>query len=377
MSPSLSQKVGAVVARGLLGAGEARRVALVGLLSPSPPQADSQPIPTLVSGECLGRSLGLSRAAVHKHVEHLRALGFAVDSVGGAGYRLARPFTDLVVPEAVLPFLLGQVEVDTGWVAGLPYRYLARCDSTNRVLRQVASGSPSGTAVVTDEQTGGRGRLGRAWVSAPGKDLTFSVLLHPALAPAEAHLLSLAAALATAEALEAIPDLEGEMKVKWPNDVLLDGKKVCGILLEGSMDADRIQWAIAGIGLNVNSEPSAMLRDLPPEDRRDWLGRPEPVSLREHLGREVARAPLLTGLLLRLTQRWTEVKTADLLERLRDRDALAGRRVEVRGGPPGNEPVVVGEALGIGPEGQLLVKNRAGETVPVFAGEVTVREAKT
>jgi BirA family biotin operon repressor/biotin-[acetyl-CoA-carboxylase] ligase len=373
--PPLTERLDAAVARGVLEIGPAHRVALAAELARTLPDANAMPAPATLSGEVLGRTLGLSRAAVHKHVEHLRSVGFAVASVAGAGYRLVGPFDNLVVAEAVLPFLLDLVERETPWVAGLPYRYLVRCGSSNLALRQIAGASPSGTVVVTDEQTGGRGRLGRTWLSEPGKDLTFSVLLRPALAPAQAHLLSLAAALAVAEVLESIPDLGGRVGIKWPNDVLLDEKKLCGILLEGSMDADRLQWAVAGIGLNVNSNPSALVHDLTPQEKQEWEGRPSPTSLREQLGREVARAPLLARLLARLTHRWTGVDPGGLLEGLRRRDVLTGRQVEVLSGPPANESVVSGEALGIGPEGQLLVRGPTGDVVPVFAGDVTVRSA--
>ena len=167
--------------------------------------------------------------------------------------------------------------------------------------------------MVTDDQTGGRGRLGRDWVSQPGKDLTFSVLLRPSLAPARAHLLSLAAALAVAETLETIPGLEGQVGVKWPNDVLLGGRKVCGILVEGSMDSDRLHWAVAGIGLNVNSDSAAFARGAGPEALQEWTGRPEPVSLGHSWAPHLARAPLLAQLLARLSERWSAVEGGDLL----------------------------------------------------------------
>lgn len=361
-----------------LGPGETRRLALLERLLPTLAHEGAEAFVGPVSGESLGKALGLSRAAVHKHVEHLRAAGFAVESAAGAGYRLLRPFTDLVAPEAVLPYLLERMQPEWTWVAGRPYHYQTRCLSTNLVLKQEAASSPSGTVLVTDEQTGGRGRLGRTWVSEAGKDLTFSVLVTPSLAPAQVHLLSLAAALAVADTIDGLLEAEGGeglVQVKWPNDVLLDGKKVCGVLLEGSLDSDRVLWAIAGIGLNVNSAPAAMVRGLAPEQRQDWRGRPQPLSLSEHLGHQVPRAPLLAGLLCHLTRRWTEAGSPVTLADLRGRDALIGRRIEVFAGPPGNEPVVAGEAAGIGPEGQLLVLESGGRTVPVFAGEVTVRES--
>jgi len=309
---------------------------------------------------------------VHKYVERLRESGLAVASAGGAGYRLESPFTDLVVPEAVLPLLLGAWDPGREWTAGLPYRYVPECGSTNTVLRQEAAFSPSGTVVVTDEQTGGRGRLGRTWVSRPGEDLTLSLLLRPVVAPAQAHLLSLTAALAVAEAVEALPGLRERVRVKWPNDVLIDSDKVCGVLVEGSMTADRMLWAIVGIGLNVNSDPAVLVSTIGTGSDEGPAGRPQPTSLKRQLGRKVSRGPLLVDLLCRLTERLNDVGSAGLLEGLRRRDALLGDQVEVFSGPPENRLMLVGEAAGIGPEGQLLVRDAKGMDVPVFAGEVTV-----
>lgn len=370
---ALSQRLDLAVARGLVGVGQAHRVALAGALATTLSSAGGTPAPDSLSGEALGRSLGLSRAAVHKHVEQLRELGFAVSTAKGSGYRLDRDFDDLVVAEAVLPLVIRGMDTRASWTCGLPYRYLAACVSTNAELKAVAASEPAGTALVTDEQTGGRGRLGRAWVSRPGEDLTFSVLLRPQLGPAQAHLLSLAAALAVAEVLEGLEGLSARVGIKWPNDVLVGGKKVCGILLEGSMDSDRLQWVVAGVGLNVNSSPAALMNSLAADRRTEWQRKPEPTSLQEQLGTRVPRAPLLARLLGRLTQGWTDFQTDGLLEGLRARDVLAGRPVEVLSGPPRDDLVVAGEALGVGAEGQLLVRVASGEIVPVFAGDVTVR----
>jgi BirA family biotin operon repressor/biotin-[acetyl-CoA-carboxylase] ligase len=398
----LGERLDVAVARGVLGAGLAHRALLAARLTHTLPRAGAGTLPAAASGEELGLTLGLSRAAVHKHVDHLRSLGFAVESVPGEGYRLIRPFTDLVAAEAVLPFLLQAARPETSWTAGLPYLYRSRCESTNLGLKEAMAAGPetlaAGALMVADQQTGGRGRLGRVWSSEPGKDLTFSVLLRPSLAPAQAHLLSLAAALAVAEVLETLPDLgfpslSGRVAVKWPNDVLVGDEKVCGILLEGSMDDDRLQWAVAGIGMNVNSSPAAMLKGLTPGQAEAWAGRPGPASLRERLGRDVPRAPLLAALLSRLTARWTELDEGDgpgpagepgpggraaagVLWELRQRDALAGCQVEVLSGSrrQGRQDVVAsGEAVGIGPEGQLLVQGASGDTVAVFAGDVTLR----
>ena len=282
-----------------------------------------------------------------------------------------------------MPLLLDLVEPGAPWVAGLPFEYRAACASTNAALKEIADGSRAGTALVTDEQTGGRGRLGRTWFSEPGVDLTFSVLLRPRVKLSKGHLLALATGVAVAEVLEQGFGLEGQVALKWPNDVLLAGRKMCGILLEASADADRIVWAVAGVGLNVNGEPSRVLASLPPDRAVEWRGRPQPVSLKEYLGVAVPRAPLLAALLARLTWWWTGLDWTStiptLLAEWRKRDALAGRPVEVFAGADRSELVVAGVAAGIGEEGQLLVRtggvSEDGALIEVFAGDVSVTAA--
>jgi BirA family transcriptional regulator, biotin operon repressor / biotin---[acetyl-CoA-carboxylase] ligase len=283
---------------------------------------------------------------------------------------------DPVTADAVVPLLLGLVEPRASWVAGVPYEFLPECDSTNTALKRTADYAHKGAVVVTDHQTGGRGRLGRTWLSEAGLDLTFSVLLRPRLQPAQGHLLALATGVAVAQVLEEVFGLEGEVSLKWPNDVLLGGKKVCGILLEASARADTLIWAVAGIGLNVNSEPACRLAALPPAEAAEWQGRPQPVSLYEHLESPVMRAPLLAALLAKLTWWWNGMEwlstVASLLGEWRCRDALAGRRVEVYSGADRSELVAAGEAAGVGDEGQLMVKDAGGRLIEVFAGDVSV-----
>jgi BirA family biotin operon repressor/biotin-[acetyl-CoA-carboxylase] ligase len=283
---------------------------------------------------------------------------------------------DPVTSDAVLPLLLGLLEPGAPWVAGLPYEYLPECASTNAALKEAAAHTHTGAVLVTDEQTSGRGRLGRSWLSEPGADLTFSVLLRPRLEPDKAHLLALATGVAVAQVLEDAFQLQGQVSLKWPNDVLLGGRKVCGILLEGSMKSEQLVWAVAGIGLNVNSEPAAMVAGLSAADRAEWSGRPEPVSLREHLGVPVLRAPLLAALLARLTGWWTGLEwlgtVASLLGEWRCRDALVGRPLEVFSGADRSELAAAGVGAGIGEEGQLLVRDAAGCITEVFAGDTSV-----
>jgi BirA family biotin operon repressor/biotin-[acetyl-CoA-carboxylase] ligase len=232
--------------------------------------------------------------------------------------------------------------------------------------------------VATDHQVGGRGRLGRRWSDQAGEALMFSVLLRPSLAPGQAHLISLAAGLAVAQVLEALPGLAGRVSVKWPNDVLIDERKVCGILVEGSMDVDRLHWVVVGVGVNVNGDSDSLSRAINEQGDEGADVRPQPVSLEEASGAVVPRAALFARLLARLTDLFRSLDTGtagaeELLLGLRTRDALKGRTVEVFGGSDMRHVMARGTAAGIGSEGQLLVRTAGGEVVSVVAGDVSLR----
>lgn len=188
----------------------------------------------------------------------------------------AREPRDSLLPEHVEPLLEGRF--------GRPYRYLERCESTQREL---APEAPEGAVVATDEQTAGRGRLGRSWFAAPGTSLLFSVNLRPAVETARLPELSIVAGVAAAEAIRRVTSLTPEIKL--PNDLLLDGLKLAGILAEA-----REGRVVLGIGINVNVAPE----DLPAEVDT------EPTSLLAELGTPVDRAQLLAAILLELERRY-------------------------------------------------------------------------
>ena len=231
-----------------------------------------------VSGEAVAALLGCSRAAVHRHVEALRRGGLGVAG-GQDGYRLD-PEADPVVPALVAPRLSPPL-------AG-PVTWHAETGSTNDDLTALArDGAPEGTVVGADRQSAGRGRRGRSWLAAGGHALLVSVLLRPGVAPVDAGLLPMVVAVGAAEALG--PDA----RIVWPNDILIGGRKVAGILCEMSADQERVAWAVAGIGVNVRSAP-----DL--DDAR-W----SPGALAD-LGPAPARADLLVNLLAALGRRYAE-----------------------------------------------------------------------
>lgn len=345
----------------LLEAGVAQRVRTLAVLATQ----------GTVSGQALSRRLGVSRAAVHKYVDVLRGLGVKIGSAPGTGYSLAAGY-DGLAPEVVLALAFGLAAVPPGDARflGLPYAYLPAVGSTNAALQElVHAGARSGAVAVTDEQVAGRGRLGRTWVSERGKDVTFSVALRPDMPAGDVHRLVLAASVAVAETLGIVEGLAGRVRIKWPNDVLLDGRKVCGILSDASMDMDRVHWVIIGVGLNVNSRPAEG-----PRAGGNASGRPVPASVAEVLGQPVPRGLLLACLLGRLQHRlsqaedeeWPVVRAA--YEAL---DALAGSPVTVRTGL-GESIVATGVGCGIGEGGELLLEQESGDVVPISSGEVTL-----
>lgn len=296
--------------------------------------------PAGVSGEALAEQLACSRAAVHRHVEALRRDGLEVASAHD-GYRLAAgadPVVAMLVAPRLAPPLAG------------PVIWLHETGSTNdELVLRARDGAPEGTVVGADRQIAGRGRRGRSWLAARGHALLVSVLLRPGVPPVDAGLLPIVVAVGVADALG------GDASIVWPNDILLGGRKVAGILCEMSADQDRVAWAVAGIGINVRSAP-----DL--DDAR-WT----PGALADR-GEPPPRADLLVDLLDHLGRRyaeWVGGGAAAILAAFAARDALAGRQVSVS--LPGEE--VVGSCEGTDDLGRLRVRTGGGERL-LGAGEV-------
>jgi len=219
---------------------------------------------------------------------------------------------------------------------------------------------------VTDYQAAGRGRLGREWISRKALDLTFSLLLRPHAEPRLLRLVVLAAGTAVAETLAALPGLAGEVGLKWPNDVLVRGRKVCGLLSEASLDMDEIHWTVVGVGLNVNGrlDDAVAVRE----------GAPPPVTLAEVSGSSIPRSPLLSRLLLRLEERigqTLEGGQAQIIAAFREYDVLSGRRVLVKQGTSSEAEAIDGVVEGIGGDGELLLMTPRGRVSLPF-GEATV-----
>ena len=299
------------------------------------------------SGEAMSRALGVTRAAVWKRMEALRAQGFQIESGGRRGYRLILPEDGLRPPFLSVP--------------GCSLRYEESLPSTNAAAAEMArAGAPHGTLVVAGEQTQGRGRRGRGWSSPPGTGAWFSLIVRPPIAPAQAQGVALLTALAASEACEAACGLRPG--IKWPNDLVLGDRKCCGILLEMAAEAERVNWVVLGVGVNVRQAEA----DFPPELRE------RAVSLSMAAGKPVSRASVIQGFVQALWARWDAFVQAGIPSFMEDyaaRSVTLGRTVRVEQAAES----FVGVAEALGAQGELLVRTQPGELRPVWAGDVSVR----
>lgn len=207
-----------------------------------------------ISGEIMRQTLGISRNAVSKHIRALRDKGYEIESSTKKGYRLDTP-QDLILPEEILDGL------NTNVFGRQEILCLKETGSTNTQAKALADGGArEGTLVLAESQTLGRGRKGRTWFSPKGEGLFISMILRPLMSPMDSSRLTLLAAVALAEALI---DLTGlEIRIKWPNDLLCDGRKVAGILTELTTDMDAVNHVIIGLGINVNTPRKSFPVDL-------------------------------------------------------------------------------------------------------------------
>lgn len=306
-----------------------------------------------VSGEDLAQRLGVSRAAVWSHIQELRSLGYEITASPHQGYRLLNT-PDLLHADD----LLSRLGKTTG--IGRDIQVFRETTSTSDVVEKLAAdGVAEGAVVFAEAQTRGRGRLGRRWVSPAGKGLWFSMLLRPACRPQETTRLTLAAAVALARAVRAQTGLAPE--VKWPNDLLLRGRKFAGILTEMSGEQDRVRHVVLGIGVDVNLVAS----DFPPELRR------QATSLRVELGRPVLRAELAVAALRELEAAYQRLQRGDFEALADEWEALCttlGQELEVVVG----ERRLKGRAEALDADGSLLLRTRYGRLERVTGGDVVL-----
>ncbi len=304
-----------------------------------------------VSGQELSEGLGVSRTAVWKVIRQLEEEGYVFEAVRNKGYRLVTE-PDLLTKAAI------SERLSTEW-AGQEVCSFDEIDSTNNeAKRQAEIGAPHGLLVISEVQTAGRGRMGRPWSSPAGSGIWMSLLLRPSLAPIQASGLTLVMALAIREAIVTLTG--AECRIKWPNDIVADGKKVCGILTEMSAEPDRINHVVIGVGINVTD-------DSFPEEIRDRA-----ISIWQICGQKIQRAELVAEILKTFERFYEQYLQSGDMSTLLDayNAALINCGQTVRVLDPKGEYEAV--ARGIIPSGALIVE-KDGQTREIISGEVSVR----
>ncbi len=307
-----------------------------------------------VSGEEMSRRLGVSRTAVWKHISKLRSEGYSIESHTNSGYKLVGS-PDILSSSELEPYLHTEF-------MGRNIIYLDSIDSTNTYAKKKAEGLfREGTVVVADEQTGGRGRLGRHWVSTKGKGIWMTLMLKPDILPSDAPKLSIVAALAVTNAIRSCCRLDAE--IKWPNDIVAGGKKLCGILTEMSAEEDEIKYVIIGIGINANMDNDDFGQEVSSIA----------TSVRIESGMPVSRKALAASVLFEFEQIY-RVFTRDgsikaFLEDYKSKSAVLGKEVRLIS----KKEEITGLAVDISEEGHLVVRLADGSYREIMSGEVSIR----
>lgn len=305
-----------------------------------------------VSGQALCSRFGVSRTAVWKVINQLKEDGYEIEAVRNKGY-LLKGGVDVLSKEEI------ESGLHTRWAAA-NIVYFDKTDSTNTQAKILAeAGAPHGTLVVADQQVGGKGRRGRSWVSPAGVSISMSILLRPEIPSASASMLTLVMALAAAEGIRKSTGLEAV--IKWPNDLVVNKKKICGILTEMSTELTEIQYVIPGIGINVNQT------EIPEELRATG------TSLYLEAGRKFNRSRIIAATMESFEKYYDRfIETADMTGLMEEYNA---RLVNL-----GNEVCVLapsgefrGIAEGISKTGGLIVRLPDGTKTEVISGEVSVR----
>ncbi len=315
-----------------------------------------------ISGEELSNELGMSRTAIWKRMDSIEQEGFRIEGITKKGYRLIKE-DHLVGINSPYGKLAVQSEL-TGSVFGQNLKFLQETDSTNTVLKKMAAENvPEGTVVLADIQTAGRGRRGKTWISAPKLGIWMSILLRPNLHPSSVQTLTLAASVAVVNALE--PMGINDLGIKWPNDILINGKKVCGILTELSAEAEGVEWVIIGIGLNVNHSEADFHRDIASIATSLRMN----VNSDIELDRSVIAAKIIDEM-GNVYREFIDKGSSWVVEEWRKRNLTLGKRVNIISQLDSFQA----EVLDITAEGKLIVKDDDGTVHEMFSGVISLRE---
>ena len=304
-----------------------------------------------VSGESVSNKIDVSRSAVWKQIRKLKAEGYVIDSSSKKGYRL------LEVPDALIPNEIrdGLSTRVIGWEA---IHHFVETDSTNILAKEYAEkGATEGTLVLAEAQTKGKGRKGRSWFSPSQGGIYLSLILRPSLTPAESPKITLLGAVAMADTLLPLTGLD--IRIKWPNDLLVRGKKIAGILTEMSTETDRVHYIVLGVGLNVN------MRHFPGPIQETA------TSLFVETGKSFSRIEILKGFLQNFETYYDlfmEKGFEPVLKRWKAMSDMIGRRIRV----DMIDGTIIGTVQDVSEEGVLILKDEKGRPQRIFSGDITL-----
>ena len=299
-----------------------------------------------ISGDAISARLGVSRQALWKHIQELRNLGYDIVAVPHLGYRIHS------TPDRLFDFEVTR-DLGTKFVGKKIYYFDSLASTMNEALKLGLDNAPEGSLVLAETQTKGKGRLGRIWFSPKYKGIYLSLILRPKILPSEASILTLLSAVSVCDAVKKICAMD--VQIKWPNDILINNKKVGGILTQLNAETDRVGFMAIGIGLNVNNDKKTLIAGA--------------TSLKEQIKENVSRVELLQQLLRQLEMDYLLFQhkgPAPIIERWRQHTITLGRRVKVYTQNKHYE----GEALDIDNDGGLIIRNDAGLNTKVTAGDV-------
>lgn len=304
-----------------------------------------------ISGEEMANILKITRAAIWKRIMLLRKKGYTIEASPAKGYRLIRsPELSIEEIKSSLPASLKKI--------GSQILIFDSVISTNKVAAELAAKDyPDGTVIISDSQTGGKGRLGRLWLSPPEKNIYMSIILRPMLLPKDATILTIMSSVACASAIRNLMSIP--VSIKWPNDMLVSNKKLGGILTEIKSDMDRIHYAVLGIGINVNMDISEMPDEL----------KPIATSIKNETGEAWLRSQVAVSVLKEL-DKWYDILSTigkkPIIDEWLQLSSTIGQRVKITIG----DNIFTGIAEGIDEEGMLILKLPDNSFKKISAGDV-------
>ncbi|MCX7708748.1 MAG: biotin--[acetyl-CoA-carboxylase] ligase [Clostridia bacterium] len=318
-----------------------------------------------VSGEALSEFLGVSRTAVWKYIKEIKEEGYEIDASSKKGYRLVSN------NDILNSFEIGH-HLNTE-VIGKKIEYFDKIDSTNTYAKKIAfEGCSDGTVVVADQQTAGKGRLGRVWESSAKKGIWMTVVLRPSIPPEDVQIITLGTSVAVVNAIRNITGIKAD--IKWPNDIVLEGRKVCGILTEMSSEQDRVNYTVIGIGVNVNHREE----DFPTELRKlavslRSFAEEKGIDLKGLLNHgSIRRSKIIKGIIVELEKIYFKLnrhQTSEIIQTWKEFSSTLGKavRVTIKGVD------YTGMAVDLTEDGKLVVDCDDGIRREVVSGEVMVR----